>query len=111
MVNRIKIPDSRLVVDRDSYVVLLSGREEIHLPRKEFEIIWLLSDIPGKVYSREIIFESVWGKKSKSRLKTVDVHISWLRDKLGDQIIRTVHGVGYKITPKEIERKGSGSKK
>lgn len=82
-------------IDKEKFIVM-KGREEIFLPKKEFEILSLLCSIPGKVFSRKIIFGQIWGVKSKSKERTVDVHILNIRKKLGSEIILTFKGVGYK---------------
>ena len=91
-----------LIIDREKYVVIKEGKE-IELPRKEFELFRLLCSVPGKVFSRSQIFEKVWGEKSSSNERTVDVHIVNIRKKLGNKLIRTITGVGYKITEEEIQ--------
>jgi len=93
--NLIKSGD--LVIDKERYLVLLNG-EEVFLPRKEFELLSLLISKPYKVFSREEIFDRVWGDNIVVGDRTIDVHIRKLREKLGDNLIRTVKGVGYKFT-------------
>ena len=93
-----------LIIDREKYLVT-KDKKEIELPRKEFELLRLLCTVPGKVFSRKIIFEKVWGDKSASNERTVDVHIVNLRKKLGNELIRTLKGVGYKITTEDISIK------
>ncbi|MFA5815823.1 MAG: response regulator transcription factor [Bacteroidales bacterium] len=83
-----------LEIDQDRYLVIRSG-EELHLPRKEFELLNLLAGRPGKVYTREEIYRSVWGDDVIVGDRTIDVHIRKLREKIGDEHIRTVKGVGY----------------
>ena len=95
-----------IIIDREKYVVIIAGKE-IELPRKEFELFRLLCSVPGKVFSRSAIFEKVWGGKSLSNERTVDVHIVNLRKKIGDKLIRTIKGVGYKITTEDITVKDS----
>lgn len=90
-----------LSIDKEKYLVAKDDVLFI-LPKKEFEILLLLCTVPGKVFSRKIIFETVWGNNSKSKERTVDVHLVNIRKKLGDNIFRTVKGVGYAITIKEI---------
>lgn len=84
-----------LTVDKDKYVVIKDGKE-YSLPRKEFMILNLLCTEPGRVYSRRTIFEKVWDSESRSAERTVDVHIVNIRKKLGNEIIKTIKGVGYK---------------
>jgi two-component system, OmpR family, alkaline phosphatase synthesis response regulator PhoP len=82
------------IIDRERYL-LLKGNEEISLPRKEFELLFLLSDNPTKVFSREEIFSSVWGFDFDPKNRTVDVHIRNLRKKIGRKYIGTLKGKGY----------------
>lgn len=91
-----KIVIGDIVIDREAYIVKLKD-EEFHLPKKEFELLALLASKPGKVYSREKILKKVWGDDVVVGDRTIDVHIRKLREKLGDEYIRTVKGVGYKF--------------
>lgn len=91
-----KMSDEDLVIDREKYIVLKKG-SPIHLPRKEFELLALLASKPGKVYERDIILESVWGAGIVVGDRTIDVHIRKLREKIGNEYIKTVKGVGYKF--------------
>jgi len=84
-----------LVIDRERYLIYLKGRE-IVLPRKEFELISLLISKPDKVFTREEIFDKIWGENIVVGDRTIDVHIRKLREKLGEQYIKTVKGIGYK---------------
>jgi two-component system alkaline phosphatase synthesis response regulator PhoP len=92
-VNRIMSGD--LVIDKERYVVIKKGRD-IVLPRKEFELLSLLISKPEKVFTREEIFDRVWGDNIVVGDRTIDVHIRKLREKLGDKYIKTVKGIGYK---------------
>ena len=83
-------------VDKDRYLVL-KGEEELTLPRKEFELLSLLISQQGRVFTREAILAAVWGNDVIVGDRTIDVHIRKLREKLGDDCIRTVKGVGYKF--------------
>ena len=85
-----------LVIDRSGYKVTLNGKD-ISLPRKEFELLFLLGSKPGKVFKREFILESVWGKDVVVGDRTIDVHIRKLREKIGDSYFKTIKGVGYKF--------------
>ena len=85
-----------LIIDRSGYKVSLSGKD-ISLPRKEFELLFLLCSKPGKVFKREFILESVWGRDVVVGDRTIDVHIRKLREKIGDQQFKTVKGIGYKF--------------
>lgn len=84
-----------LVIDRDQYKIVYK-KEEMILPRKEFELLSLLTTKPGKVFKREEILDVVWGNEVIVGGRTIDVHIRKLREKLGDDSFKTVKGVGYK---------------
>ena len=71
--------------------------QKIQLARKEFELLFLLAGKPGKVFTREYILEKVWGDEVLVVDRTIDVHIRKLREKIGDEFIGTVKGVGYKF--------------
>lgn len=83
-------------IDRESYLVYKND-QQISLPRKEFELIALLASKPGKVFTREEILNNVWGGEVIVGDRTIDVHIRKLREKLGEDFIKTVKGVGYKF--------------
>ncbi len=85
-----------IVLDRERFIVLKKG-EELVLPKKEFELLNLLISKPGKVFTREEIFHDVWGDKIIVGDRTIDVHIRKLREKIGEEFIQTVKGVGYKF--------------
>jgi len=85
-----------LTIDRDAYKILLNGKEII-LPRKEFELLSLLTSKPGKVFKRDEILDKVWGNEVVVGDRTIDVHIRKLREKIGDKAFKTVKGVGYKF--------------
>ena len=87
---------SGIRIDKDRYLVL-KGDEELTLPRKEFELLSLLISQQGRVFTREAILAAVWGNDVIVGDRTIDVHIRNLREKLGDDCIRTVKGVGYKF--------------
>ena len=86
-----------IVIDRDEYKVI-KGKEEIILPRKEFELLSLLASNPGKVFKREDILNNVWGNEVVVGGRTIDVHIKRLREKTSSEHIKTVKGFGYKFT-------------
>lgn len=90
----IDIPPFR--VDKDKYTVAKKN-VEIQLPRKEFELLYLLASNPNKVVSRDKIFQKIWGKDVIVLDRTIDVHIRRLRKKIGEEYIKTVKGVGYKF--------------
>lgn len=86
-----------ITIDRERYLVLKNG-VEIQLPRKEFELISLLVSKPEKVFERDVIMDTVWGDDVIVGNRTIDVHIRKLREKLGEECIQTVKGVGYKYS-------------
>lgn len=86
--------NSKIKIDREKFVIEMEGKK-ILLPKKEFELLELLASRPGKVYSREQILTIVWGNETIVGERTIDVHIRKLREKLGDDYIRTIKGVGY----------------
>lgn len=93
-------PDGKLLeangvrVDLEKVTVQVGG-QEMHLPKKEFELLVLLMSKPGKVFKRDEIYSQVWGNELFVGDRTIDVHIRKLREKIGDDRIRTVKGIGY----------------
>ncbi|MEN9415350.1 MAG: hypothetical protein RLZ62_1654 [Bacteroidota bacterium] len=85
-----------LVIDRQRVVIFKDG-QPIELPRKEFEIIWLLASRPGRVFTREEIFDKIWGSDIIVGNRTIDVHIRKLRERVGEEYVKTVKGIGYKF--------------
>ena len=85
-----------LVLDREKFIVLKDGLP-VSLPKKEFELMALLMSKPGKVFLRDEILDKVWGGDVVVGDRTIDVHIRKLREKLGDNYIKTIKGVGYKF--------------
>lgn len=85
-----------LEIDREQYLVHKEG-ESLSFPRKEFELLALLTSKPGKVFTREDILSRVWGTDIIVGDRTIDVHIRKIREKLGDESIKTVKGIGYKF--------------
>lgn len=83
-------------IDKNSYLVYLKN-QEIALPRKEFELFYLLASKPGKVFTRDEIMGKVWGSEVVVGDRTIDVHIRKLREKIGDLYFKTVKGIGYKF--------------
>ncbi|HZI25899.1 MAG TPA: response regulator transcription factor [Chryseolinea sp.] len=86
-----------LTIDRTSYTISISGKE-INLPKKEFELLYFLAQNPNKVFSREDLLQNIWGSDVYVLARTVDVHIRKVREKIGEDYITTVKGVGYKFT-------------
>lgn len=91
-------PTHGIVIDKERYVVYKDGTQ-LNLPKKEFELLALLTSAPGRVFTRENILASVWGNDVIVGDRTIDVHIRKLREKLGDDNFKTVKGVGYKFEP------------
>ncbi len=83
-------------IDRERFVVIKDGKE-FNLPKKEFELMELLASKPGKVFTRDVILDKVWGEDVVVGDRTIDVHVRKLREKLGDDYIKTVKGIGYKF--------------
>ena len=96
--NQEKLQLGRLIIDREEYQVTFDGKV-FSLPRKEFELLFLLASKPEKVIRREKIMEIVWGSEVVVGDRTIDVHIRKLREKIGDKYFKTVKGVGYKFVP------------
>jgi len=94
--NKDKIRLGKLIIDREQYEVTHKGNN-ISLPRKEFELLYLLASKPDKVVKREKIMQIVWGSEVVVGDRTIDVHIRKLREKIGDKYLKTVKGVGYKF--------------
>lgn len=86
----------QLIIDREKYLIFKNG-EEVQLPKKEFELLALLSTKPNTVFERQIILDKVWGADIVVGDRTIDVHIRKIREKLGTDCIKTVKGVGYKL--------------
>jgi len=90
------IEHNDIKIDKEKYKVYISGKTLI-LPRKEFELLYLLASKPDKVFKRDKIMENVWGGEVIVGDRTIDVHIRKLREKVGDKYIKTLKGVGYKF--------------
>ena len=87
-----------LKIDRVSYTVAKAGKV-IDLPKKEFELLHFLAQKPGQVFNRDVLLKNIWGSDVYVLARTVDVHIRKVREKIGDNYIKTVMGVGYKFEP------------
>lgn len=85
-----------LVIDKSSYTVTKDGRE-IVLPKKEFELLFFLTQNPNKVFNRQELLQNIWGMDVYVIDRTVDVHIRKIREKVGEDLIKTIKGVGYKF--------------
>lgn len=92
--NQIKAHD--LTIDRSSFTVDKDGKKII-LPKKEFELLYYLAKSPNIVFSRDELLHDIWGTDVYVLARTVDVHIRKVREKIGDNYITTVKGVGYKF--------------
>jgi len=97
--NEEPIQIGNLLIDRETYNVTYNNKL-IFLPKKEFELLFLLASKPEKVIKREKIMEKVWGLDVIVGDRTIDVHIRKLREKFGDDYIKTIKGVGYKFVCK-----------
>jgi len=86
-----------LTIDRTSYTIKVDSKE-INLPKKEFELLYFLAQNPNKVFSREDLLQNIWGSDVYVLARTVDVHIRKVREKIGEDYITTVKGVGYKFS-------------
>lgn len=106
---RVTRPDSRkielkgIVIDPERFIVTVEGRE-VTLAKKEFELLYLLAQKPGRVFLRNEILNQVWGNEVIVGDRTVDVHIRKIRQKLEADYIRTVKGVGYKFGEESVDR-------
>ena len=83
-------------INREEYKIV-KDNIEIVLPRKEFELFYLLASKPGKVFKRDEILDRVWGNEVVVGGRTIDVHIRKLREKIGEELFKTIKGVGYKF--------------
>ena len=90
----LKIGD--LFINKDNYVVKIKNKE-IFFPKKEFELLYFLASNPKKVHSRESLLRNIWGADVHVVARTVDVHIRKIREKIGQNFITTIKGVGYKF--------------
>ena len=87
-----------IVVDRTSYTVTKAG-EVLNFPKKEFELLTFLASNPHKVFTRDDLLHNIWGPDVYVLARTVDVHVRKVREKIGDQYIATIKGVGYRFEP------------
>ena len=91
-----------LIIDKEQHLIFKGG-EAIHLPKKQFEILILLSSKPGKVFNRDVMMSQVWGDDIIVGDRNIDVQIRKLREKIGEDYIRTIKGVGYKFVNPEAD--------
>ncbi len=98
--SKAKLPEildlGSMKINRDEYVVK-KDKKEINLPRKEFELLFLLASKAGKVFTRDVIMNTIWGGEVVVGDRTIDVHVRKLREKIGEKHIKTIKGVGYKF--------------
>ena len=87
---------NEITINRNKFVIIKENIE-INLPKKEFELFFLLASKPGNVFTRDQIMSKVWGSEVIVGDRTIDVHIRKLREKIGDLYFKTVKGVGYKF--------------
>lgn len=85
-----------MIIDKNTYLVKIN-EEEVALPKKEFDLLFLLASKPGKVFTRDKILSKVWGDDVLVVDRTIDVHIRKIREKIGENRIFTIKGVGYKL--------------
>jgi two-component system alkaline phosphatase synthesis response regulator PhoP len=83
-------------IDTAKYLVFVEGKE-VFLPRKEFELLSLLASKPGRVFTRDEIFNRIWTNDVIVSDRTIDVHVRKIREKIGESAIKTIKGVGYKF--------------
>lgn len=91
-----KDESQRFIIDKERFLVI-KDMKEISLPKKEFEILSFLASTPNKVFTREEIYHKIWGDNIFVGDRTIDVHIRKIRQKVGEEIIKTIKGVGYKF--------------
>jgi len=92
----LQIKAGDILIDRTSYTVAVRDKT-INLPKKEFELLYYLAQNPGKVLGRDELLQNIWGTDVYVLARTVDVHIRKVREKIGEDCIKTVKGVGYKF--------------
>ena len=85
-----------IIIDRDKHLVR-SGKEKFSLPKKEFELLLFLVTNKDRVLSRDQILSKIWGDDIIVGDRTIDVHIRKLREKIGNDYIKTIKGFGYKF--------------
>jgi len=90
----------KFTIDKTSYTLFI-GEEPVALPKKEFELLYFLAKTPKKVFSREELLQNIWGTDVYVLARTVDVHIRRVREKIGNDYIKTIKGVGYKFENKD----------
>jgi two-component system, OmpR family, alkaline phosphatase synthesis response regulator PhoP len=91
------LQSQQILINKEKHLVKVNN-ENYTLPKKEFDLLYMLSKKPEKVFSRQEIFATVWGKKITKDEKSIDVHINKIRKKLGKEVIRTIKGIGFKYS-------------
>ena len=86
----------KLLIDKDNFKVTQDGQNFV-LPKKEFDLLYLLASNTEKVFTRDEILDKVWGNEVVVGERTIDVHVRRLREKLGMESIQTLKGIGYKL--------------
>jgi len=87
---------NQLKIDRESYLVFYNNKP-LSLPKKQFEILYLLLQTPQKIFTREEILNLIWQEQNKINTRIIDVHIRKIREKIGGNIIKTIKGLGYQL--------------
>ena len=100
-VSSMKLNFKGLIIDKEEYTIKIKG-EKLILPRKEFELLFMLSSNTGKVIKREEIMNQIWGEDVIVGDRTIDVHIRKIRKKIGSNFIKTIKGIGYKFISTDI---------
>ena len=90
---------NNITIDKDRHIVIVDGNE-LSLPNKEFKLLQLLTSKPERVFTRDEIYNDVWGSEAFVGDRTIDVHIRKLREKIGDEYFETIKGIGYKFSLK-----------
>ncbi len=95
----------KLIVDSIRHRITWDGHNITDLTRLEFQILYLLCEDPGRVFTRKQIFSKIWDSSSQTNERTVDVHIVQLRKKISKELIKSIKGVGYKLTldPQQVD--------
>ena len=88
---------NNITIDKDRHIVIVDGNE-LSLPNKEFKLLQLLTSKPERVFTRDEIYNDVWGSEAFVGVRTIDVHIRKLREKIRDEYFETIKGIGYKFS-------------
>ncbi len=93
-----KLSHGNLTIDKERHLIIID-QTEVDVPKKEFNLLLLLTSKPSRLFTREEIFQHLWGSEVVVSDRTIDVYIRKLREKIGDNKIKTVKGIGYKFEP------------